>query len=145
MNWTKERKTRKMKLRKLMVLFAVAALMLTAFSAVAFAGGNRPKHLGERGWTCVDPDGPGVLTVHCFPPAVDLFAIIMGQESPASIQAKVFDTLDPAAEDAGFFGTEILIRGDLYGGQPCPQSGENEYDVVPLGGTDYRACHHYEH
>ena len=68
--------------------------------------------------------------------------------SPASVTVRVFGGTDPAATDAPFLGTELLIRDDLYAGQPCPQDGNAEYDLLPAALTPfdvgYRACHHYE-
>lgn len=60
--------------------------------------------------------------------------------SDATIPLKVYDTQDPTAEQAPFLGTEILIREGLYHGQPCPQEGLEEYELLPNG---YYACHHY--
>jgi hypothetical protein len=93
-----------------------------------------PAKLVRAGWSC-DVIGE----VHCFPPATGA--------SSASITVRVFDTSDPTATDAPFLGTEILIRADLYQGQPCPQDGLDEYHGLDLFGgpeIDYYACHHYD-
>ncbi len=41
-----------------------------------------------------------------------------------------------------FHGTELLIRADLYQGQPCPQDNLDEFESV-LDGA-YFACHHFD-
>jgi hypothetical protein len=126
--------------RKTLVVSFVLVLVLAATAVVAQAGGNSPAHLGEKGWNCFDPDGPGnPLGVHCMPPGA--------AASSASMSVKVYDTEDVAATDAEFEGTEILIRADLYHGQPCPQDGLEEYEGLDLnmdGNVDYFACHHYD-
>ena len=115
-----------------LVLFTVATV-----TSVGSTKGNSPAQLTRAGWLCVNA-GPDNL-VHCFPPGAF--------SSSASISVSVFDTTDPAATSAEFLGTEILIRADLYAGQPCPQNG-GEYELLPSAVTglpaDYRACHHYE-
>lgn len=94
--------------------------------------------LSDAGWTCV---AIPVLGVHCFAPGA--FA------SSPSVQVLVFDTEDPEDPEAPFLGTEVLIRADLYAGQPCPAEGGGEYEFLPKEETglpaDYRACHHYAH
>ncbi len=103
-----------------------------------FSKGKATHDLGQRsasGWTCVPIPALGV---HCFPPGAFV--------SDPSITVQVFATEDPADTDAPFLGTEVLIRADLYAGQPCPAQG-GEYDLLPASETpfpvDYRACHHY--
>lgn len=95
-------------------------------------------HLTSHGWACVPIPNLGV---HCFAPGVF-------NASP-SVSVLVYDTQDPADEDAPFLGTETLIHDDLYAGQPCPPEGLDEYTLLPASETgfpaDYRACHHYSH
>lgn len=94
--------------------------------------------LSRAGWLCVSIPSLGV---HCFAPGA--FA------STPSVQVLVFDTEDPEDPGAPFLGTEVLIRADLYAGQPCPAEGGGEYEFLPMEETglpaDYRACHHYAH
>ncbi len=94
--------------------------------------------LSDAGWTCV---AIPVLGVHCFAPGA--FA------SSPSVPVLVFDTQDDDNPDAPFLGTEVLIRADLYAGQPCVPEGGGEYELLPASETgfpvDYRACHHYAH
>jgi len=58
----------------------------------------------------------------------------------------VFQTTDPTAGDAPFLGTEIIVRDDLFNGQPCPTDPPSrEYThLLPLIGLDYWACHSYD-
>ncbi len=64
--------------------------------------------------------------------------------APATIQVMVFgETGHP------FLGSEILVRADIYNGQPCPQDNLDHYhpldfDEPPDGITDYYACHHFD-
>ena len=106
----------------------------------SFTKGNATRDLTKlsaRGWLCENVPGLGV---HCFAPGA--FA------AAQTVTILVFDTSDPANEDAHFLGTEILILDDLYSGQPCPPEG-GEYELLPASETpfpvDYRACHHYSH
>lgn len=93
--------------------------------------------LGARGWVCVPVPGLGV---HCFPPGAF--------RTPESLTVRVFDSDDAEDPAAPFLGTELLIRADLYAGQPCPAEG-GQYALMPASETglpaDYRACHHYTH
>jgi hypothetical protein len=89
----------------------------------------------DRGWTCVPIPQLGV---HCFGPGAFV--------STPVLTVLVYDSEDPADVAAPFFGTELLLRDDLYAGQPCPAEG-GEYTLLPAAETgfpvDYRACHHY--
>lgn len=100
------------------------------------ATGNLER-LSAHGWMCVPIPQLGV---HCFGPGAF-------SASP-SVPVRVFDTDDPTHSAAPYLGTEILIRADLYAGQPCAAEG-GEYELLPASETpfpvDYRACHHYAH
>jgi hypothetical protein len=114
-------------------IIGLGAGMLSA-GGVAEAHGVSPAKLGNAGWTCFDVPGLGV---HCQPPG--------SEASSASLSLLVFDTSDPGAGHAPFSGTEILIRADLYNGQPCPGEGADDYEGLDLFGgpeIDYYACHH---
>lgn len=95
------------------------------------------ERLSSHGWMCVPIPQLGV---HCFGPGAF--------SASASVPVLVFDTDDPMHPAAPFLGTEILIRDDLYAGQPCAAEG-GEYELLPASETpfdvDYRACHHYAH
>jgi len=125
-----------MKNRTLTLALAAACSTLVLASA-ALAGGNGPAQLGRAGWLCVNA-GPDNY-VHCFPPGAF--------KATETLTVRVFETTDTQAEDAHFLGTELLIRDDIYAGQPCVQNDEEEYDFLPASATglpaDYRACHHY--
>ncbi len=113
------------------VLLVAAAM--TSGAGVADAQGVSPAKLNRAGWNC--DNSPGL--VHCFTPG--------SGASSASISVLVFNTTDEGATDAPLLGAEILIREDLYHGQPCPAGGLNEYDgPIPVGGANYFACHFYE-
>jgi len=118
----------------------VTAVILTLalslnLSGDASARGPTPKRLGDAGWTCFNVPGLGV---HCQPPGADA--------SSATISFLYFsDTSNPTDENADLTGTELLIRADLYHGQPCPQEGTEEWTGLDLFGgpeVDYYACHH---
>ena len=62
--------------------------------------------------------------------------------SDESLKVKVF-----TEDGLTFLGTEILIRADLYGGQPCATDGGGEYVLLDAGAPfpiAYRACHHFD-
>lgn len=118
-------------------LVVVGAVFVALSANSASAHGVSPAQLGRAGWTCFNvPD----LGVHCIPPG--------GMQSSASVSLRVFDTDDAGSADAPFLGTEILIRADLYAGQPCAQDGGGEYHFLPSAESglpvDYYACHHYD-
>jgi len=128
-----------MKTRTIVGLALAVLAIVASMAPTARAGGNgnTPAALSARGWTCVDVtllDGTDV-GVHCFPPGF--------QSHDASISVKYFDTSDPTSADARYLGTEILIRADLYAGQPCPSSDLPHYlDLNALLGIPYYGCHH---
>ena len=116
-----------------LVLFA-----LLVVASPARAAGNTPASLSSQGWTCVDVvllDGTDV-GVHCFPPGA------FSSPPLPSISVKYFETSDPASNNAPYLGTEILIRADLYAGQPCPSGPEGVLDLNALLGIPYYGCHH---
>ena len=109
------------------------AAAMTSGAGVAEAHGVSPAKLNRAGWSC---DNIAPLGVHCFPPGTGA--------SSASISVLVFDTTDEGATHAPFLGAEILIRSDLYHGQPCPQEGLDEYVDLSGIGLPYFACHRYD-
>ncbi len=114
------------------VLLMAAAM--TSGIGVAEAHGVSPAKLNRAGWDCINIEPLGV---HCFPSG--------SGASSASISVLVFDTADDEAIHAPFLGAEILIRADLYHGQPCPAGGLDEYEgPIPVGSADYFACHFYD-
>ncbi|MGD2157116.1 MAG: hypothetical protein PVG32_09605 [Anaerolineales bacterium] len=121
---------------KARITIVVLAVLVLVVTSVAYAKGNSPAQLTRAGWFCEDVSPLGV---HCFSPGAF--------KSSPSIQVKFFNTTDPTSTDAEFLGTELLLRADLYRGQPCPQEGESEWHLLPADETpfpvDYRACHHH--
>jgi hypothetical protein len=124
-----------MKARSTAVL-VLTLLLALAFSSVASAGANNPAQRTSAGWLCINA-GPNDW-VHCFTPGAF--------SSSPSVQVQVFETTDLSSTEATFHGTEILIRDDLYAGQPCVKEGGEAYEFLPSSETglpfDYRACHH---
>ena len=120
-----------MKIRIIVVISALATLLLLVSVASANGRSHTSAQLDNAGWTCNNA-GPHNW-VHCFTPGVDL------SSNPATVQVKVFgEKGDP------FLGAEILIRADLYGGQPCPQDGGGPYVLIAFPFGDYNACHHFD-
>ena len=112
--------------KKIVILLGVLLLMLS-FTA-AYAQGHSAGQLEGAGFTCFNA-GPFDFT-HClkkFPAA---------EGGPPTVQVKVF-----SEDGMEFLGTEILVRPDIYNGQPCPQDGGGDYDLGPEG---YRACHRFQ-
>jgi hypothetical protein len=86
------------------------------------------------GWDC----NPLILIgghYHCSPPGKPSVADIIAGTDAASVVHQVF------LPDGAFAGTELLIRADLYAGQPCPQ--DEWLPVPPVGPVQYYACHHF--
>ncbi len=115
-----------MKRLLVMAMMTTVFLGLLAGPAAARDGNVSQQQLERAGWDCstVVAGEP-----HCVSPSAT-FGDRLAAEDP-SIPVMVFGA------DGSFLGTEILIREDLYAGQPCPQ------DVVlelPFG---YVGCHHY--
>lgn len=111
-----------MKLKYVTIFITLLSLMLIV--AVVSADGHTASQLEGAGWQC-GPAGPNDW-IHCLKkdPA----------DGPSAIPVKVF-----SVDGEEFLGTELLIRADLYHGQPCPKEGGGEYELLPFG---YRACHH---
>jgi hypothetical protein len=127
-------------------LVMIGALLVVVSVAVASAqakdGGNSPAQLARAGWSCFLPP-PFNPKVHCAPPG-QLERVVAGTAAAATFL--VFDTDDVTAESASFVGTERLIRGDLYHGQPCPTDPpSHEYSwLYPRFGWDYYICHTFD-
>jgi hypothetical protein len=110
-----------MKFKYVSIMFAFL-LMMVAVATVG-AAGHTASQLEDAGWAC-EVAGPHDW-VHCSKDK---------SVNPNTIPVKVFSN-----DGSDFLGTELLIRDDLYNGQPCPQEGGGEYFLLPFG---YRACHH---
>lgn len=110
------------------------ALFLLPF--IASADGVSPAQLEQAGWDCIVPL-PGD-NLHCAPPG-GLGRVLAG--TAETMTFLVFRT-----DDGAFLGTELIVRADLFNGQPCPTdppSGQYTY-LFPLLGLDYYACHRYD-
>lgn len=128
-------------MRRAALAACVIAGVLALAVAPAAAGGVSPAQLQRAGWDCLIPL-PGD-DVHCTGPG-SLGEVLAGTARTATFL--VFDTQDPQSEDAPLLGTELIIRSDLFHGQPCPTdppSEEYTY-LLPLLGLDYWACHRYD-
>lgn len=116
------------RLRRLVSITITSAALALAIAVPVSAHGVSPAKLAAAGWECFNVEGLGV---HCFPPG--------HHASTATLTVLYFATTDPADTDAPFSGTELLLREDLYHGQPCPQEGTDSWHLLPFG---YYACHH---
>jgi len=105
-------------------------LTTSSLPSTGNGAGNTPAQLTQAGWVCLNVPDHGV---HCLAPNKTFGASV-------SIPVKVFETSNPADEDAPFLGTESLIRADRYQGQPC-LPGHGEYFLLPFG---YYSCHHFD-
>jgi hypothetical protein len=123
---------------------ALPALTALALASATFAGstlGNSSRLTLDRaiasGWDCT----PLILIgghYHCSPPGKQAVTdIIAGTADSPSIVHMVFRA------DGRFAGTELLIRADLWAGEPCPT--DIWLPVPPwLPEPTYFACHHFE-
>src|SRR3954454_2137393 len=130
-------------MRRLSVVGALMLLVAVAVSsAQAKGGGNSPAQLTQAGWTCFLPP-PFNPKVHCAPPG-QLEGVVAGTAAHATFL--VFDTDEVTSASAAFVGTERLIRGDLYHGQPCPTDPPNPlYSwLFPKFQWDYYICHTFD-
>ncbi len=122
-------------MKRKLLLAVILALLLTSTAVVASAaGGHTAGQLSRAGWSCTNA-GPHNWT-HCFRPGFD--------PTGESLNVKVF-----SGDGGTFLGTELLLRADIYRGQPCPQDGGEEYELLPAAPDGpfpvaYRACHHFE-
>jgi len=117
----------------------LAVAMGSTVAQSAAAQGVNPKQLGKAGWDCLFVLG----AVHCAPPG-GLARVVDG--SAETMTFRVFATTDPADDGADFLGTELIVRNDLFNGQPCPTdppSGQYTH-LLPLIGLNYWACHRYD-
>lgn len=116
-------------MRRLAIALALSVLFVGVVGGTSMARGVSTTHLQKAGWICF-PTGTGP---HCLSPG--------SGASSASIPVLVFSDW---GSEGTFKGTELLIRADLYAGQPCPQS---EVEFLPAAETglqsDYFACHHF--
>jgi hypothetical protein len=108
---------------------------VAAPTVVGAASGLSPADLEARGWDCrPSPVNPAVLS--CSRPNQLHPVLLPGPpppaDRPASINLFVF-------ENGVFVGISVLIRSDLYNGQPCSSTG-NAYTFIARIG--YYECRH---
>jgi hypothetical protein len=142
-----------MTMRRLITMVAIVGAAACALVTSGAASGVSPAQLTQAGWDCLLPP-PFNPNVHCAPPG-QLAAIESGQARAAMFVA--FATDDVTSDEAPLLGTERLIRGDLFHGQPCPTDppggppGERTspplYEwswLYPRFGWDYYICHTFD-
>ena len=127
-------------MRRLVMLVAVVIAAVAATAAQA--QGSSPAQLTRAGWSCFLPP-PFNPKVHCAPPK-QLQGVISG--TAVSAMFVVFETDDVTSDNASFVGTERLIRGDHFHGQPCPTDPPSyQYSwLFPRFGWDYYICHTFD-
>lgn len=108
-----------------LTLLAVSLITLNLVAAQANAGVTAEK-LDRAGYTCF-ATGP-YDWIHCL--RFEKFGY-------PSVPVKVFDE-----EGMEFLGTELLLRYDVYEGQPCPQDELEEWEFLET--PPYYACHHFK-
>jgi hypothetical protein len=139
--------------RRLITLAVLAGAVAGVLVANAPGAGVSPAQLAQAGWTCFLPP-PFNPNVHCAPPR-QFEAIASGQARAGMFVA--FATNDLNATSAPLLGTERLIRGDLFHGQPCPTDPTGSppgastspplYQwswLYPRFGWDYYICHTFD-
>lgn len=130
-------------MRRLMIAAILVATLSGLSATQVLAQGSSPAQLTKAGWDCFLPPLDFNPNVHCAPPG-QLAQIISGEVRAATFV--VFATTDLSATDASFVGTERLIRGDLFHGQPCPTDPpSHQYSwLFPRFGWDYYICHTFD-
>jgi len=121
--------------RTVTMISLVAALVVLAAPA-AFGGGHTASQMQDAGYLCITA-GPADWT-HC---------LRESKLGSPSVPVKVFTEAEFDADGVivdggdGFLGTELLLRADIYNGQPCSTDGGDTWD--PNGVPGYFACHHF--
>ena len=100
------------------VIASMVAIILTASASSAWAA-HTPEQLQNAGYICFNA-GP-----------LDLLVCLRERHlgNPA-VPIKVF-----TPDGSEFLGTELLLREDVYAGQPCPQDGLETWDDLRPGFT----------
>ncbi|HEX6031766.1 MAG TPA: hypothetical protein VFY90_10070 [Tepidiformaceae bacterium] len=127
----------------ILVALVVATLGVASKVTSTRAGGVGPADLADAGWTCFQPPPDFNPYIHCAPPG-QLEGITSGEARSGMFVT--FETTDINADSAPLLGTERMIRGDLYHGQPCPTDPPTyEYGwLYPRFGWDYYICHTFD-
>ena len=123
-------------MRRLMIITAALVAMVAVPTVYSTAEGSSPGQHEDAGWTCIVPL-PGD-NIHCAPPG-GLDRVVSGEAE--TMVFKVFDV-----NDETFIGTELIVREDIFKGQPCPTDPPSRQytDLEPLLGLPYFACHRYD-
>lgn len=112
--------------RKFILAGILTALVALAGAASSHGDGHTLHQALDAGWHCEIAIG----LEHCTREPLEA----MVADGAPSIPVKVYHP-----ETHEFIVTEMLLRADVYGGQPCPQEGLDEWILLPFG---YYACHH---
>lgn len=135
-------------MRNFLFIAALIVVAAATTSAAASARGVSPHQLAEAGWTCFLPPREFNPNVHCAPPG-QLEGVLSGEARAAMFLA--FGTDDLRSKDAPLLGTERLILGDLYRGQPCPTDPDpadpptyTYNSLYPRFGWNYYICHTFD-
>ena len=107
------------------MMVSLAAIMLFASGSTAQAGQTAEK-LERAGYFCFNA-GPSNFK-HC---------LLLRHSGNPVIPLKIF-----SPNGSEFLGTELLLREDIYAGQPCPQDGIDPWDFLGEN-MPYFACHHF--
>jgi len=90
---------------------------------------SSPEDFAARGWDC-RPAPTNPIRVTCSPPNQGHPVLLPGPPPPAD-RPETFTLL---VFDSGvFIGTDLLIRSDLYQGQPCHSSGGPYRFIARIG------------
>ena len=122
---------------RFIIIAALAGVLGTLVATAASARGPSWQQLDKQGWDCPVVFG----AVHCAPPG--------GLARVGSGEAETMTFLVFSTSDGSFLGTELIVRSDIFNGQPCPTdppSREYTYLNAPPHDIDldYYACHRYD-
>ena len=123
-------------MRRIMIFAALLGAAAIAATGAASSAGVSQATLEKAGWTCFKPLPTD--NVHCVHPG-GLAAVLTGE-------AETMSFLVFSASDGAFLGTELIVRADVFNGQPCPTyPPSRQYTFLrPILGLDYYACHRYD-
>lgn len=123
-------------MQRIMIIAALLAGVAAFATGAAASQGVTQAQLENAGWICFKPVPTD--NVHCVQPG--------GLERVLTGEAETMSFLVFRATDGAFLGTELIVRADIFNGQPCPTDppgGQYTY-LKPLLGLDYYACHRYD-
>lgn len=138
------RRTTVRKLAAAIGSIGIAAALAVALPANSATAGPPADRMADAGMTCFEH----LDAWHCGPQVDDLFA----GEEPETVMLMTWG-FDENGEPDEFWGTELLVHDDVYGGQPCPQDPRDDLggapgpyiDVEDLGvPLPYVVCHHFD-